>query len=121
MSSHKFDLEKFNGSNNFMLWKVKMRALLVQQGCAVALEGEDKFPNDTKEEVKKEIMAKAHSLILLLVTDEVLREVVYQTTASELWDQLCEKYHNNSLTNMLYVKHRLYTLRMSGKGSSRYF
>ncbi|GJR57072.1 retrovirus-related pol polyprotein from transposon TNT 1-94 [Tanacetum coccineum] len=84
MSSRKFDLEKFNGSNNFMLWKVKMRALLVQQGCAVALEGEDKFPNDTKEEVKKEIMAKAHSLILLLVTDEVLRE-----------------------------KQRLYTLRMS--------
>nr|GEV42210.1 retrovirus-related Pol polyprotein from transposon TNT 1-94 [Tanacetum cinerariifolium] len=52
MSSHKFELEKFNGSNDFTLWKVKMRALLVQQGCAAALEGEDKFLKDTKEEVK---------------------------------------------------------------------
>nr|GFA79073.1 retrovirus-related Pol polyprotein from transposon TNT 1-94 [Tanacetum cinerariifolium] len=111
MSSHKFDLEKFNGSNDFTLWKVKMRVLLVQQGCAVALEGEDKFPKDMKEKVKKEIMAKAHSAILLSVTDEVLREVVDQTTASELWDKLCEK--NNSLTNRLYQKQWLYTLWMS--------
>nr|GEV25340.1 retrotransposon protein, putative, Ty1-copia subclass [Tanacetum cinerariifolium] len=109
---HKFDLEKFNGSNDFTLWKVKMRALLVQQGCAVALEGKDKFPNDTKEEVKKEIMAKAHSVIFLSVTDEVLREVLDQMTASELWDKLCEKYQNNSLTNRLYQKQRLYALRM---------
>nr|GFB55975.1 retrovirus-related Pol polyprotein from transposon TNT 1-94 [Tanacetum cinerariifolium] len=111
MSSHKFDLEKFNGSNDFTLWKVKMRALLVQQGCAVVLEGEDKFPKDMKEKVKKEIMAKAHSAILISVTDEVLREVVDQTTASELWDKLCEK--NNSLTNRLYQKQWLYTLWMS--------
>ncbi|GKE18328.1 hypothetical protein Tco_1425905 [Tanacetum coccineum] len=88
MSSHKFDLEKFNGSNDFTLWKVKMRALLVQQGCAVALEGEDKFPKDMKEEVKKEILEKAHSAILLSVTDEVLREVVDQTTASGLWKKM---------------------------------
>nr|GEW60948.1 retrovirus-related Pol polyprotein from transposon TNT 1-94 [Tanacetum cinerariifolium] len=90
-----------------------MRALLVQQGCAVALEREDKFPKDTKEEVKKEIMAKAHFEILLSVTHEVLREVVDQTTASELWDKLCEKYQNNSHTNRLYQKQWLYTLRMS--------
>nr|GFB47139.1 retrovirus-related Pol polyprotein from transposon TNT 1-94 [Tanacetum cinerariifolium] len=86
MSSHKFDLEKFNGSNDFTLWK---------------------------EEVKKEITTKAHFAILLSVTDEVLREVVDQTTASELWNKLCEKYQNNSLTNRLYQKQRLYTLRMS--------
>ncbi|GKD42095.1 retrovirus-related pol polyprotein from transposon TNT 1-94 [Tanacetum coccineum] len=108
-----FDLEKFNGSNDFTLWKVKMRALLVQQGCAVALEREDKFPKDTKEEVKKEILEKANSAILLSVTDEVLWEVVDQTTASGLWKKMCEKYQNNSLSNRLYQKQRLYTLRMS--------
>nr|GEX70564.1 retrovirus-related Pol polyprotein from transposon TNT 1-94 [Tanacetum cinerariifolium] len=90
-----------------------MRALLVQQGYAVALEGEDKFLKDTKEEIKKEIMAKAHSAILLSVTDEVLREVVDQTTVSELWDKLHEKYQNNSLTNRLYQNQWLYTLWMS--------
>nr|GEZ12212.1 retrovirus-related Pol polyprotein from transposon TNT 1-94 [Tanacetum cinerariifolium] len=86
MSLHKFDLEKFNGSNDFTLWKVKMRALLVQQGCAVALEGEDKFSKDTKEEVKKEIMAKA------------LFEILYRL--------LMRCY------GRLYQKQRLYTLQM---------
>nr|GEW85214.1 hypothetical protein [Tanacetum cinerariifolium] len=51
-------------------------------------KGEDKFPKDKKEELKKEIMAKFHSAILLSVTDEVLREVVDQMTASWLWDKL---------------------------------
>nr|GEW86692.1 retrotransposon protein, putative, Ty1-copia subclass [Tanacetum cinerariifolium] len=113
MSSHKFDLEKFNGSNDFTLWKVKMRALLFQQWYAFALEGEDKFPKDTTKEVEKKIMAKAHFTILLSVTDEVLREVENQTTGSELWDKLCEMYQNNSLMNKLYQKQQLYTLRMS--------
>ncbi|KAL6340624.1 hypothetical protein AAG906_010532 [Vitis piasezkii] len=31
MSSQKFEVEKFNGSNDFTLWKLKMKALLVQQ------------------------------------------------------------------------------------------
>ncbi|GKE13525.1 retrovirus-related pol polyprotein from transposon TNT 1-94 [Tanacetum coccineum] len=78
-----------------------MRALLVQQGCAVALEGEDKFPKDTKEEVKKEILEKAHSAILLSVTDEVLREVVDQTTtASGLWKK-CVKDHLDTFNRII--------------------
>ena len=32
MGNAKFDLEKFTGKNDFGLWRVKMRALLVQQG-----------------------------------------------------------------------------------------
>ncbi|KAI3779090.1 hypothetical protein L2E82_08575 [Cichorium intybus] len=111
MSSHKFDLEKFNGSNDFTLWKVKMKALLVQQGCAVAVEGE--YAKDTTDAVKKEIEGKAHSAILLSLTDEVLREVVDQPTAAGIWKKLCDTYQNSSLTNRLYQKQRLYTFRMA--------
>ena len=82
MASHKFDLEKFNGSNDFTLWKVEMKALLVQQGYAVALEGEAKLPKDIAAERKVDILERAHSAILLSLTDEVLREVVDQTSAN---------------------------------------
>ncbi|GKG62960.1 hypothetical protein Tco_0636691, partial [Tanacetum coccineum] len=34
----KFDIEKFNGTNDFALWQVRMKALLEQQGLAAALE-----------------------------------------------------------------------------------
>ena len=43
---------------------------------------------------------------------EVLREVVDQTSVDGLWEKLCDKYQNNSLTNRLYQKQRLHTLRM---------
>ncbi|KAK2989975.1 hypothetical protein RJ640_004138 [Escallonia rubra] len=31
-TSTKYDLEKFDGSNNFSLWRMKMHAILIQQG-----------------------------------------------------------------------------------------
>ena len=42
MSSAIFEIEKFNGKNNFELWKLKMRDLLVQQGLQRALDGKRK-------------------------------------------------------------------------------
>jgi len=39
MQSLKFEIEKFNGKNNFELWKLKMQDLLVQQGLQKALAG----------------------------------------------------------------------------------
>nr|GEU58077.1 hypothetical protein [Tanacetum cinerariifolium] len=38
MTGTKFDIKKFNGKNDFGLWKVRMKALLEQHGLAVALE-----------------------------------------------------------------------------------
>ena len=72
------------------------------------------MPKDMAADKKVDILTNAHSVILLSLTDEVLREVVDLTAASGLWDKLCDKYQNNSLKNMLYQKQMLYTLRMSG-------
>jgi hypothetical protein len=44
MQSAKFEIEKFNGKNNFEIWKVKMHDLLVQQGVVKALLGKEKQP-----------------------------------------------------------------------------
>ena len=35
----KFEIEKFNGKNNFEIWKVKMHDMLVQQGMMKVLLG----------------------------------------------------------------------------------
>ena len=81
-----------------------MKALLVQQGCVAALEGKEKLPEGLQEAEKAEILAKAHSVILLSLTDEVLREVVDETTAAGLWNKLESKFQKKSLTNRLYQK-----------------
>lgn len=53
MSSTKFDVEKFTGKNNFNLWRVKMLALLTQQECELALEGEEMLPAEMTAAQKK--------------------------------------------------------------------
>lgn len=55
---------------------------------------------------------KAHSAILLSLSDEVLREVADKETAAGLGKKLESLYMKKSLTNRLYLKQRLYTLKM---------
>ncbi|KAH9716240.1 hypothetical protein KPL71_021389 [Citrus sinensis] len=43
MATQKVDLEKFNGINDFNMWKVKIEALLVTQGLGDALEASTKI------------------------------------------------------------------------------
>ncbi|GJY56973.1 uncharacterized mitochondrial protein-like protein [Tanacetum coccineum] len=38
MTGAKFDIEKFNGTGDFELWRIKMRALLIQHRCEAVLE-----------------------------------------------------------------------------------
>ncbi|XP_048420834.1 receptor kinase-like protein Xa21 [Pyrus x bretschneideri] len=111
--SVKYDIEKFNGRNDFSLWRVKMRAVLVQQGLLKALQGVEALPQDWSAEEKEDALNRAHSAIMLSLSDEVLREVDNETTAAGLWLNLESRYMTKSLTNRLYLKQRLYTLRMT--------
>ena len=56
-----FEIEKFNGKNNFEIWKVKMYDLLVQQGVAKALLGKAKQPYTMKDNEWSEMDEKALS------------------------------------------------------------
>lgn len=55
---------------------------------------------------------KAHSVILLNLGDEVLREVAEEESAVGLWKKLETLYLKKSLANRLYVKKYLYTIHM---------
>eukprot|EP00253_Pinus_taeda_P030085 PITA_30085 len=57
--SARFEIEKFNGKNNFEIWKVKMHDLLVQQGVAKALLGKNKRPASMTEDEWDEMDARA--------------------------------------------------------------
>lgn len=73
MSTYKFVLEKFNGLDDFTLWKGKIRAVLVQQFHATILEWEEKLPQYMDTENRIYIQARAHNTILLCLTNGVLR------------------------------------------------
>ncbi|KAH9684673.1 DNA (cytosine-5)-methyltransferase 1B [Citrus sinensis] len=120
MASTRVDLEKFNGDNDFYLWSLKMRAILIQQGLDSALDDEEDLMAK-KEKVEgsssfgadqRIINNKAHSTIILHLSDEVLREVSKERTATGLWAKLEEMFLKKSLAKRLYMKRRLYTFSM---------
>nr|GEY41272.1 retrovirus-related Pol polyprotein from transposon TNT 1-94 [Tanacetum cinerariifolium] len=109
MTGAKFDIEKFNGSGDFGLWRIKMHALLIQHGCKPALEG---LPADMEAQTKAERNKKAHSAVVLCLGDKVLRDVTKETTAAGVWSKLETLYMTKSLANKLYLKKKLYTFYM---------
>ena len=117
MANPKIDLEKFNGKNDFNMWKVKMEALLVTQGLGDAIqpvtkkEGKEFSTSKTPEQVT-EIDRKARGTIILSLADSVIREVAKEPTVADLWAKLESIYMKKSLANRLYIKKRMFTLKM---------
>ncbi|KAL5757330.1 hypothetical protein ACOSP7_019941 [Xanthoceras sorbifolium] len=113
MTTTKFDIEKFDRNMSFTMWQVKMRAILIHNGLHQALLGKDKLPSIMDEAKKQEMDDKALASIQLCLSNEVLREVMQEKTAKDLWDKLESLYVTKNLTTKLVAKHRLYTLSMA--------
>ncbi|GJT25600.1 hypothetical protein Tco_0895537 [Tanacetum coccineum] len=109
MTGAKFVIEKLDEIGDFGLWRIKMRALLIQHGCEAALEV---LPADMEAEAKAELNKKAHSAVILCLGNKVLREVTGETTAAGVWTKLETLYMTKSLANKLYLKKKLYTFYM---------
>nr|GEU94779.1 retrovirus-related Pol polyprotein from transposon TNT 1-94 [Tanacetum cinerariifolium] len=109
MTGAKFDIEKFDETGNFELWRIKMRALLIQHGCEAALEV---LPADMEAQTKADLNKKAHSAMILCLGYKVLREVTGETTTAEVWSKLDTLYMIKSVANKLYLKKKLYTFYM---------
>ncbi|XP_060974211.1 receptor-like protein EIX2 [Cannabis sativa] len=92
MASTRFEVDKFNGATDFSLSRIKMKAFLVHLWIYEALDDEAmKIIEDNKK--KLEIEAKSHSVILLSLGDEVLREVSDEDKALNLWKQVGINLH----------------------------
>ncbi|KAL5553358.1 hypothetical protein UlMin_040759 [Ulmus minor] len=71
MGSAKFKLECFNGKGDFLLWKEKLKQVLVQQRVARAIEDPTKWPEEFKKKTDEieEMNALAYSTIYLHLSD----------------------------------------------------
>nr|GEV28342.1 retrotransposon protein, putative, Ty1-copia subclass [Tanacetum cinerariifolium] len=62
MTGAKFDIEKFDGTSDFRLWRIKMHALVIEHGCEAALEV---LTTDMEAQTKAELNKKAYSAVIL--------------------------------------------------------
>ncbi|KAL1540303.1 hypothetical protein AAHA92_24674 [Salvia divinorum] len=77
MAATRFEAEKFSRKNDFGLWQIKMKALLIQQGLGdsiqpIKLKEKREWDLDAKEAVKKKDVAdRAHNAIILSLTNKL--------------------------------------------------
>lgn len=112
MTMTKFNIEKFNGKNDFSIWRLKMKALLVHQGIIEALTRENNLQPTMSEEKKREIVKKAYSALILSLEDKPLKEVAKKKITTTIWLKLENLYMTKSLADKLNLKQKLYIFKM---------
>ena len=110
MSTTKYDIENFNGRNDFGLWKMKMEAILIQQGITL-LSDKDLLESMIEKE-RQEVQRKAYSLIILSLSDQVMRKVSHEKTIVGVWKKLEELYRTQAFPNCIYLKEHLYGFKI---------
>lgn len=108
-STHKFELETWNGTGDFSLWRQKMRAILLQQRCVAALNGQ--WAAETSAYRRQELDDTAWSSIFLHLSDNVIRKVGETSSAQSLWTKLENLYLTKSIPNKCYLLRLFYNFR----------
>lgn len=77
--------------NDFTLWRIKMKALMVHQGISMAINKRELEVVTDKWKILW-VQAKAHSALILSLGEKVLREVSEKNTALGIWEKLQTLY-----------------------------
>ena len=108
----KFELEKFDGTNDFSLWRESLKGILVHQKVAKIL-GDQKLLADKKPEEIAEMEEMAYYTIIMYLSNGVRRKLTSETTTKGLWDKMEKLYLKPSVSNKINLLERLYGFRMN--------
>jgi hypothetical protein len=108
VSNAKFDVEKFDGRNNFGMWQCEVMDILAQHELDVTLE--DK-PKKMLEADWRKLNCQACGIIRLCLAKDHMYFVIKETMAKELWKKLEDKYMTKGIENKLYLKRKFFGFR----------
>ena len=109
------EVDKFNG-NNFKLWKLNMEDFLEDRDLW-EVTSIDVRPTKIPQENWDLKDQKAKGIIRLYLADSILLNVFDEKNANSLWTWLGSVYQEKSLVNKLFMRKKLYFLRMEERKS----
>jgi len=139
-SNARVEVDRFDGTGDFSLWKVRMLAHygvlglkgilndeqllrdppVIEEEAAVAGRdyhvGDFELPSNV-DLIKFEKSEKAKDLIVLNVGNQVLRKIKNCETAAAMWSTLKRLYMETSLPNRIYLQLKFYTYKMTDSRS----
>ena len=113
MNSHplKIDVIKFEGKNNFEMWRWETMDALMTSNLEDTLWLEKKRETTFEEDWDK-INRMMCDLIRSCLTQYIKYHVLYETSVRQLWEILEKKYLTKSIELHLQLSRRLYHLQM---------
>jgi hypothetical protein len=130
-SSYRIEIENFN-DKIFELWKLKMEELLVDKEQWIfvdpgtqpsgthstgtqptSTQTTSTPPTGMSKEDWEKLDRRARSTIRLSLADSVLLNILGESTTKELWGKLGNLYQSKSLVNKLFLRNKLYHIRMA--------
>ena len=105
MGGSKVEIEKFDGTGDFGIWKRKVRALMAQQRLLRAIDDPERFFASVDPTMRSEVMENAIGCMLWNLTDNVIRDLSDDDdTAIKVWNKLEFIYQQKNLGNKIYLK-----------------
>ncbi|CAN0860176.1 Retrovirus-related Pol polyprotein from transposon TNT 1-94 [Linum grandiflorum] len=103
-------LKPFDGSTDFAIWKIKMKAILIKEKCFAAVT--EDWPANTSDLRKAELREIAHSEIMIRLADDVVRQVVSFSDPKLLWEGLESIFQSKSMPSRISLLSKLFTFKM---------
>ena len=94
------DVVKFNGTNNFDMWRCEVIDALTASNLEDTLRLEKKRASTTEEDWDK-MNRTACGLIRSCLTQDIKYHVLHETSARQLWEILEKKYLTKSIKSRL--------------------
>ncbi len=108
-------IDKFNGEN-FSFWKFKMEMVLASMDLWEIVDGfEEAPPSNADPKIIKEYqrhVKKAMSIIGINLVDSQLHHIKRCKGPAEAWKTLCNIRETQSLSNILFIRCKLFTCKM---------
>ena len=107
----RIDVVKFNGTNNFGMWRREVMDALTASNLEDTLCLE-KRQNSTTEEDWDKMNRMACGLIRSYLTEDIKYHVLHVTSTRQLWEILQKKYLTKSVELRLQLKSKFYPFQM---------
>src|SRR5450759_2679350 len=114
---HKFEVAKYDGRSNYLLWERQVKVVLKATRLGRLLKPK---PSTMTEEDWKDMQEMAMNTIMLYLQPHVVKQVEEHVDCTALFDALQSKYHQKELSNRLYTSLKLMSFKMKDGGTKIY-
>ena len=91
--------DRFDRKGSFTLWQRRVKDILIQQGLARALKGNDSKPEKMTKEEWEDLESKCVSTIRFCFVDNIINNVIDEDSTPTLWEKLEKLYLGKKLNN----------------------